>query len=720
MSLPPVAVVTDGSPSALLDRALDAIQFDRLCVPPAPAAGVTILLDWGAYERDSPVLPDRLLVERLIDRLSSLGWTAIALGSSADSSSTWADNRDVFVLADLFGYVYETAAGTPYEIVDFSEQLDETFFPEGVVLAESPITTAWSGASLRVVVAKAATDLRDGLSLAANVLLAALPHPDKDLAYRLTMNEVDATAAILESVPPHLVVIDMVGIPHGSSGKMAPRAAETRAVVVSTDTLSADAAAAAKMGADPALSSLWKGLSDRRGAGLAFDLVAGDLAPLGGVRLPDPMLVEATRARCRSAVFGRLLEPWLQRIDVELFPFRHALDSRANSIIQKRVEQPDLDPLGRTALLFMNQFCATAALAIDSWRVNYEKAEVMRLRAGVSKATLECRPVEYDQMEEELEALKNWLSRTEHESVLDDLHWRKVDSAVLFSVTHEYPIPWEKFVERVDISRAIQLMNDYVGGSIVVIERDVTGRPRRQVERNIYLPQPNYLAWWAGDLIDVSKIESVRYETHSQRMYWKTMLSENKSATYDDGIVEFRRTDDGSTQVLIFGRQLFTRPPLIAALHLENFPDVEAFLIENAYRSFFSRTFANFEALVEGRDASIGRPALDLARAGSKQTRPIEALAEFGTRLADLAGPLFREFSTAPRSRGANGEKAAATRDDDGFLHFVGQSEQPPADASRSHPGVGALWEELWSGYVEAVRRDLESFGSIRAEENSL
>ena len=68
------------------------------------------------------------------------------------------------------------------------------------------------------------------------------------------------------------------------------------------------------------------------------------------------------------------------------------------------------------------------------------------------------------------------------------------------------------------------------------------GRPVRQAERNIYLPQPNYLVLYQGKPIDVSKLEVVEYAADRHRLYWKTIGSENGSATYDDGIATFERT----------------------------------------------------------------------------------------------------------------------------------------------------------------------------------
>ena len=145
---------------------------------------------------------------------------------------------------------------------------------------------------------------------------------------------------------------------------------------------------------------------------------------------------------------------------------------------------------------------------------------------------------------------------------------------------------------------------------------DSVGRPVRQAERNIYLPQPNYLVLYQGKPIDVSKLEVVEYGDDRHRLYWKTVGSENGSATYDDGIATFERTGE-STCITIIGRQLFTLPLFWQVFDLDLVPDLKAVLVTHAYRTFFDRTLANFEALVEGRDIRLGRPVDEPA------TRPV-------------------------------------------------------------------------------------------------
>ena len=93
----------------------------------------------------------------------------------------------------------------------------------------------------------------------------------------------------------------------------------------------------------------------------------------------------------------------------------------------------------------------------------------------------------------------------------------------MFHYTRTLPIDFDTFVRRVDIARTIQFMNDYLGGVVVPLAHDASGRPVRQAERNIYLPQPNYLALYQGKPIDVSKLEVVEYEADRHRLYWKTI-----------------------------------------------------------------------------------------------------------------------------------------------------------------------------------------------------
>jgi hypothetical protein len=252
------------------------------------------------------------------------------------------------------------------------------------------------------------------------------------------------------------------------------------------------------------------------------------------------------------------------------------------------------------------------------------------------------------------------------------------------------PIGFEQFARRVDIARTIQFMNDYLGGVLVPLAHDPAGRPVRQAERNIYLPQPNYLVLYQGKPIDVSKLEVVEYEADRHRLFWKTIKSENGSASHDDGIASFERTLDG-TRVIITGRQQFSLPPFWQVFDPKLVPGLKPKLITHAYQTFFDRTLANFEALVEGRDILIGRevdepPAL-----------PAEQLMPWLKRLAEFATPILARFA-----HGQQPQEPVNVTDPDGFTHII------PAGEGITEPGpVATELSQFLQGLSLALTRDL-------------
>jgi hypothetical protein len=234
-------------------------------------------------------------------------------------------------------------------------------------------------------------------------------------------------------------------------------------------------------------------------------------------------------------------------------------------------------------------------------------------------------------------------------------------------------------------------MNDYLGGVLVPLAHDAAGRPLRQAERNIYLPQPNYLVLYQGKPIDVSKLEVVDYADDRHRLYWKTMLSENASAVHDDGIATFER-DGSGTQVTITGRQQFTLPLFFQVFDPEMVPGLKPRLVTHAYQTFFDRTIANFEALVEGRDIRIGRPVDEPA------LPPMEQLMPMLQRVAEIATPLLQRFTNG----GAAMQQPAPQVDADGFVHVV-----PEAITNPELDRLGAELSRFAAEFGQAVARDM-------------
>jgi hypothetical protein len=224
----------------------------------------------------------------------------------------------------------------------------------------------------------------------------------------------------------------------------------------------------------------------------------------------------------------------------------------------------------------------------------------------------------------------------------------------------------------------------------------------RQAERNIYLPQPNYLVLYQGKTIDVSKLEVVEYGANCHRLYWKTVLSENDSAACDDGIATFDRTIEG-TRVTITGRQQFAIPPFFQVFDPDFVPGLKAKLVTHAYQTFFDRTIANFEALVEGRDIRIGRPV------DEPSIPPAEQLMPLLQRIAEMAMPLLQQ-AAGMSDVAVPGEDHRI--DADGFVHIA-----PEQSAVSETPSDPEWWvseiARFMDGLGVALRRDLMQFRKV-------
>ncbi|HJQ82885.1 MAG TPA: hypothetical protein VKA21_02340, partial [Candidatus Binatia bacterium] len=352
----------------------------------------------------------------------------------------------------------------------------------------------------------------------------------------------------------------------------------------------------------------------------------------------------------------------------------------------------DESPGARWLLAGASWALAAAGRGLEAWRVLYAKDGLRRVDAPLGLDLQAFTTKDYEAAVPELLELSALLDPLPRDA--DGLRWRDFQRSVLFDVSRVVPVRYDDWVERVDVCRTIELMNDYIGGTRVPVARDSRGRVTHQAERNLYLPQPNYLILSRGQPIDVTKLEVCEYGKRFRRMFWKTIRSENDSARYDDGIVTFAADRDG-TRVTIFGRQLFVLPPFWEAVQLELAPDFRALLVTHAYATFFRRTLNNFEAVYEGRDIRIGRPWLDPADPWDAETPPVERLEKL---LAEMDAP------PAAPSR-----PARVRRDADGFAHFDGNGT--PA---RPANGIGARLfsaaRELladWADLVDAAGADV-------------
>lgn len=695
MSVPNRAVVVDApllDPATRLAAALDHVGTEEPLLGGSEPTGrgrgdvpVVIVPELGAFAKGSPAATDPALVETLVDLLHERGYTNVVVAAGADESAAWAGNRDAYALVDLLGYRFVTPAGRDYDIVDLSDDLIDAPFRPGDVLAGTKLSETWLSAGYRIVCATNTTHASNGYHLGLGTVMRVLPNADRT---RLTAPPGDVVAELLAATPVHLTIIDAIESCHGSGGGRAPKPLSTGTVIAANEIWTADAVGAIKMGLDPAVSPLFARALDR--PDLEID---GSLAAYEGFITPHPLALDAMTQLESSPWLSQLVRPWIQVLDPELFALESPIDATLNEKLAPWFADIDSDPLAFGALVFAGYAAGAAQRFVDTYRIMYDKDSVRRsdVRLGFDPDSFA--PSAYRDIVPELRGLEQLLDGAEEHR--PRLRWRYLDEAVLFDYRRELPIDFDEFVAAVNVARTISYMNDYLGGVVVELQSDDEGRSIRQAERNLYLPQPNYLALSGGKPIDVCKLEIVEYGPDRHRLYWKTIASPNASADYDDGIVTFDRTDTG-TAVTIFGRQLFTLPPLWAAIDLGLAPDLKAHLVTDAYATFFDRTLANLEALVEGRDIRIGKPPSNTP--APLPSSDLERLAEdaldwLNTMSASIKGP------TAIATDHQLGEV-----DDDGFIHFKaehnGHRDTPIAPILTD---VDGFWAEL----IDAGLRDL-------------
>jgi hypothetical protein len=687
--------------SALLDRALALAGFheaaaarilDALETRGACSALVVPALD--AFATDSPAAADPRLVERLLDVLFDLGVTDAAVGSTRDTAALWLENRDVFVAADLLGYRYETPAGRPYDVIDLAEDVVDDVFPAWGVLGGTALSRAWLEADLRIVVSANRTDEDDGYALCLSTLLSVLPLTDKDYHYRYRRDAGEVTAGLVAAAPAHFAIVDATLSAHGNGGRRAPLPLRTDAVIVASDAALADYIGALKMGLDPFVSQL-AAPSLRAARPTPATRILGPLEAYPGWINVEPSLVASTAARRAFVTADRAVRPALQHVDRELFPFRHPANDWLNRALADVTSAGEGGADGGRLLAFANLTIAQAEQAGTAWGVMFDKDALRRRDAPLNVDPGSIPDADYDALAPELSVQADLLRGVAADG--QGLRWRFDDGAVLFDGARRFPIPFEAFVGAVEIHRTIQFMNDYAGGRALVTGVDSQGRVTRQLERNLYLPQPNYTAVGGGVVIDVTKIETATYAPGRQQMFWKTIRSENASAVADDGIVTFEALGQ-DTLVTIWGRQQFNLPPLWAAIDRDLTPDMKRALVSEAYHRFFARTFANLEAVAEGRDVRIGRPWSD---ASDGEPLPVDLASDMLKRFQaedslDLVGAVKSVL------RGPAKAKPEPLRiDADGFRHFAAVA--PQAEVSPLSQAVsGALADLRHAAWVDA------------------
>lgn len=681
-----MAAVAQGNPGRSADPApsLNVPAAGIVAAAGIAPAAVTVIArrpGSGAAELLTAAL-DQLDLAGLLAGEPGVAILAAAPTDPTDTSS--ATGVDELLLARL-RQALEAAGAGPVEVVT-SALLPEQApavergpaeLGEGAALQGVALPSAWLKADVRVVVSGATTDPLQGYRGCCVELAGLLP---ADCA----VDAAQAVTDLLQHLPPHLAIIDATLSSDGCFGSLraAPRATGT--VLAGTSALAVDEVLAGLMGVDPAASPVVAHALTELAVPVPR-LVHGPLHPWQGWRPAPPELSAACRrAAAILPTFGRLLQSFAADVPT---PDDDPVLREGRRWFAALAANVDDDPLALAGLVGFAESVAFWGQGALAWSTVFDKSRVPRRKVSLGLDLGSFTMADYDAVADYLAPLMALAAAAAPRA--SGLRWRRHGGGVLFSVERDLDAPYDQFVARVDLGRAIRLMNDYVGGTAVVVARDEQGRVLRQAERNLYLPQPNYLAYSGGDCIDVCKLEILRYSGRESTISWRTVRSPNGTAVHDDGAVTFRAVGDNRTRVSIFGLQEFVLPPFWQAMDLARYPGLYDALTEDAYRRFFSATLDNFEACYEGREVPTGHAVL----------RDPEPPTARWSRALRLAAGLLAD-SGPPASIDPEPEV-----DEDGFRRVAGRPT-PRVELTRPSPSR-TRWASVAEELREAVARDL-------------
>jgi uncharacterized protein (DUF362 family) len=704
---------------ALLRSTLDQAGFwahiaeaQQRAVVSADAFRVIIKPDLELFNPGDPTGTDPELIEHLIDLLHDHGYSHVGVAEGRSVWGLWLENREICVLAELVGYHYVTPQDRAYDIFDLSEDVVPVGFSPESVLHGTELGRPWVEAHYRINFAKNKTHEEFQFALCLQNLLGVLPLRDKEYHYRHRLKPWDLCLEIHKQAPAQFHLIDAFVSNHGSEGSRRAHPLDTRTLIASSNALLADWAASLKMGIDPYASPINAKALREIGLPNGYQLT-GDLTPYVGWISVPPLLVDSVRKRNESTALSRLVRPWLQSVNRELFPFKDVINDRINAVANKFLSNIDVNGGGYWALIALNYFLALAHGGVEAYQISYSKERMRWKEAPLDFDVAAYSPRDYQAVVDYMKPLQRIVRETPPEP--NGLRWRYLDGSVLFEFSHLTPIPFDKFVARVDIARAVQSMNDYIGGACVPVARNAAGKVAYQAERNIYLPQPNWIALFGGDYIDVGKLEFIDYKPDEQQIFWRTIKSSNGSAEFDDGIVTFAAAGPEQTRVTIVARQKFTLPLFWQAVNIDLAPKLKNFLIVDAYTRYFRQTIANFEAQYQGREFRIGQPwSLAEGETESSAEKRLESIAAILSHLGNMLASNFGDLSGLLRTLGMTSPAAGAaayTVDDQGFRHFPGQPADTLTTDQSNLAGVfkNARTETalFFTDLAEALRKDI-------------
>ncbi len=702
--------VPGGTPGAVLEQVLEAAGFWQVIKATRRAADrsgtefrIVVKPDLDVYNLAFASGTDVDLVQHLASLLCQRGFDSITVLDARNSDDSWLLNREPLVVADLAGYDF---ADTSYTMAG----------------SEQPVSAAlaWAEGDFRINFAKNRTHEAYVYALCAHNLLGVSSAEDADL------DAAGRCLNVLRQCPPHFNLIDCFVSCHGAAGERAPRMHPTCAFIASPDTLLADLAGASKMGLDPFLSPI--NAKILRARGLPEDyLIDGDLSVYPMWQNVHPLVADSARRRNAAHGLGRVAASWFQTVDRQNFPFREFYSDRINSFVAPLLERSGEDARAQWLVVVLNHLIAGVGNAIHAQHTVFAKGKLQRQRKPLEVDLSHYAADAYTDLPQYLAPFERLLQ--DAPSIANSVGLRRYDDAVLFRGNYQFPIAYDEFVQRVSIERSIQYMNDYIGGSQVMVAADSDGRVTMQAERNLYLQQPNWMVLFGGEVIDVEKIELIEYSNDSRTIYWRTVSSPNDSAQCDDGRVSFMRGADGCAHMEIFTHQKFTLPLFFHVAHIDMFPGFRDPIIERGYQTYFDGTVANMHAVFEGREYRVGH---DEQRIHPFTQNGLGDVATYlATGLATMSELLRHkdDYASAGEwfaARSWTGTtRAAPVHDTDGFRHFGATPNGSRYDRrSNEFSDYFSQLEEVvtdtpgfFAGLATAIQRDFDAFADTVAQD---
>ncbi|MFC1822092.1 DUF362 domain-containing protein [Thermodesulfobacteriota bacterium] len=659
-----VVVIESGegrSKSKLLDAALEEVQFDKLleavrCKSGKPKSEFRIIIkpNLAMFFKDKITVTDPELVEYLVDRLHDLGYPGVILGEAQNVFDQWLENRGIPYIAEAAGYRFKTPKKREYKIIDLAceDDLRDYRFPEAYSLSGMPISKYWQEADFRINFAKNKTHEQYLYSLCLKNLLGAIPKKDKHLYYHCRLKVSDVCCELYQQFPVHFNIIDAYQSNHGKVGSRVPNPIKTETIIAGADAILVDWVGAIKMGIDPYLSPLnRKALEGIRSPEKCK--VIGSLTPYRGWKNAHPIIADLFFRLDETSTRKRLFWPSSFIVDNRLFPWKKKRFKWFNSLVSLLSGAGIvLHPFFFRIILMITYCRLFFSFMKRSWRTIFNKKQLRRKELPLNLKRNQYRDEDYEELPEFIRPM---------EEIIEAIPKRKASchtfekGGILYYMERDLDFPFDEFVSKVDIGKSLTYMKDYIGGRAVQEKHDAEGRCIHQLERTVFLPQPNLLMLFNGKEIDISKIEWINYKEGRHKIIWKTDFSDNKSATFDTGVMTFERLNC-RTRIKILAHQSFFMPRILNWIRLNRPLGLRRLLMIFVYRRYFNETIDNYCSVATGKFEPIGRKWIedtDKVKGGDPmklmaEERHLAWLLRVYTVLFAMGGFIFMLFPQIP------------------------------------------------------------------------